>query len=376
MDNATLRELVTRRREAQGAWFASVYYDSTHATEDAQTVLELTWRELREQLESNGASAETVSALDEAIADTPPPAGRRGRALIAMNGAVLLDAELAQPPPQPIARWSELPYLVPYAANAEPAVAHVVASVDKVGAEVSGVDARGRLAEQHTVVGSEHPVHEVGSQGGLPRRHINEHVQETVKQNLTKVADDVTAVADRVHATLIVVSGEVKGRRELRSLLPDRLQQLTVDLGARGKKSGTEDDKLTTEVNGLLSEEQHKLTESVIERFQAEAGRGSDGLMCQGLADTCAALREASVEALLIGEDGDHLVEAGTDAIEIAVDTDELDKLSISPITRRRADEALPFAAIAVGADLVYTGTELALADGFGALLRYRGATG
>lgn len=257
MDNATLRELVTRRREAKEARFASVYYDSTHATEEAQTVLELTWRELREQLQSSGADAETVNALDDAIADTPHPTGRHGRALIAMNGEVLLNAELAQPPPQSIARWSELPYLVPYA---EPAVAHVVASVDKVGAEVSGVDARGRLVEQHTVVGSAHPVHEVGSQGGLPRRHVNEHVQETVKQNLTKVADDVTAVADRVHATLIVVSGEVKGRRELRKLLPDRLQQLTVDLGARGKRSGTEDDKLTTEVNGLLTEEQHKLT--------------------------------------------------------------------------------------------------------------------
>lgn len=105
----------------------------------------------------------------------------------------------------------------------------------------------------------------------------------------------------------------------------------------------------------------------MIERFRAEAGRGADGLMCQGLADTCAALREASVEALLIGEDGDHLVEAGTD---------ELNRLGISPITRRRADEALPFAAIAVGADLVYTGSEMPLADGFGALLRYRGATG
>lgn len=370
--DAGLRDLVTKARQTRGTPFASVYYDCTHATEDATKILELTWRELREHLESEGADTATVAALDRAVWDTPPPTGTRGRALIAAGGEVLIDRTLGEPPARATARWSTLPYLVPLVAHAPPSVPHVVASVDKVGAEVTCVDATGAVTDHHTVLGWEHPVHEAGSNAGLPRRHDREHVQETVKQNIHLVADDVTAAADKIDAELIVISGEVKGRRALRDALPERLREHTVDIGAGGRTQARYVDQLDEEVDTLVGEHERRRMTAHADQFRSGLAYGEDSLAVQGLDRVCAALREANIAALLIGSDGDQQIHTGADPIEVAPDPEVLDGLGLAVVERCRADEALPLAAIAAGADLIAVGADLALEDGFGALRRYR----
>ncbi len=370
-----LRELVTRARRTRGTPFASVYYDTSHATEDATKVLELTWRELADDLRAQGADAETVAALEEAVWAAPYPVGPSGRGLIASGGQVLIDRTLGEPPDRPVARWSTLPYLVPLVAHAPPTVPHVVATMDKVGAEVTGIDNTGAVAYRHPVLGSDHPVHEAGTNAGLPRRHDREHVQETVRQNIHLVADDITKVADAVGAELIVLSGEVQGRRWLRDALPDRLRAHVVDVGDGGRIQAQYSDALEQEVSALVAERERQRIAARAEQFRAELAHGVDGLAVQGLSSVCAALREANVATLLIGADDGQRVYTGADPIELATDPEVLDELGLSVVDQDRADEALPLAAIAVGADLVVVGDELALQDGFGALRRYRGGS-
>lgn len=105
MDNATLHDLVAHIRQATQARFASVYFDSSHDTEDAEKVLELTWREQREELADQGADDATLDALERAVVSGPRSVGQRGRALIASDGQVLVDSELDVPPTRPVARW-------------------------------------------------------------------------------------------------------------------------------------------------------------------------------------------------------------------------------------------------------------------------------
>jgi hypothetical protein len=108
----------------------------------------------------------------------------------------------------------------------------------------------------------------------------------------------------------------------------------------------------------------------VAERFQAEIGRGS-GLAAEGLAPVCAALRDGDVDTLVVGELGDATVVTGKARTIIAPDPDALSELG-EPVERvARADEALPFAAIAIGASLVQADNRIAPVDGIGALLRY-----
>lgn len=371
-----LRELVSRARRTRGTPFASVYYDSSHTTEDATKVLELTWRELADDLRAQGADAETVTALENAVWAAPYPAGRGGRGMIASGGQVLVDRTLGEPPERPVARWSTLPYLVPLVAHAPPTVPHVVVAMDKVGAEVTGIDNAGAVAYQHPVLGADHPIHEAsGTNAGLPRRHDREHVQETVRQNIHLVADDVTKVADAVGAELIVLSGEVQGRRWLRDALPDRLRDQVVDVGDGGRIQAQYGDALEQEVSTLVAEQERQRVAARAEQFRAELAQGVDGLGVQGLSSVCAALREANMATLLIGADDDQHVYTGADPIELATDPEVLDDLGLSVVDQDRADEALPLAAIAVGADLVVVGDELALQDGFGALRRYRGGS-
>jgi hypothetical protein len=105
-------------------------------------------------------------------------------------------------------------------------------------------------------------------------------------------------------------------------------------------------------------------------RFEAEIGRDS-GFAAEGLAAVCAALREGDVDTLIVGELGDATVVSGKALTAVATDADVLSELG-EPVERvARADEALPFTAIAVGASLVRVDSRIAPADGVGALLRY-----
>jgi peptide chain release factor subunit 1 len=70
MDSERLRPLLTARGP-----FASVYFEDSHDTEDAEAQLELKWRALREQLEELGAEKSVTDAMERAVLDERPPVG-------------------------------------------------------------------------------------------------------------------------------------------------------------------------------------------------------------------------------------------------------------------------------------------------------------
>ncbi|MGZ6778206.1 MAG: hypothetical protein ACXVGO_04325, partial [Mycobacterium sp.] len=67
----------------------------------------------------------------------------------------------------------------------------------------------------------------------------------------------------------------------------------------------------------------------------------------------------------------DTTVVTGQSRITVAPDADTLSALGEPACRVARADEALPFAAIATDASLVRAGADLTPADGIAALLRY-----
>ena len=85
----------------------------------------------------------------------------------------------------------------------------------------------------------------------------------------------------------------------------------------------------------------------------------------------CAALREGAVGTLIVGDLGDATVVTGEDRTTMAPDADVLSELGEAVHRVVRADEALPFAAIAIGASLVRVDDGITPVDGIAALLRY-----
>lgn len=367
MDMSSLGELVRERGP-----FASVYLDASHDTEDAAKAMELRWRGVREELARQGADEATLDALEElALA---PVVGKAGRALIAARGKVLLDRVLPRPPAQVTARWSDLPHVLPLAGSLGPTVPHVVVLVDKVGADVHGyageTGGQGEVAAEE-VRGEEHPVHKVRG-GGWSHLRIQHSVEETAKRNAAQVAQTVDRLVNKLNARLLILGGEVQARAAVCEELTPRCREVLVEVEGASLAEGTDDEAFDSAVQSLVAQYQYNSDHEVVERFAAESGRDG-GLAVQGLEPVVEALREANVAALLVADPelGGRTVWSGDHPAQVALRKSELSGLGIEHVAEHRADEVLPNAAAATGAQvLVAPGTDLF--EGVGALLRHR----
>lgn len=347
--------------------FATVHLDASHDTEDAAKVDDLRWRSVREELSGQDVPERTIGALDN-VRDRPPPAGRAGRLIVAAGGDVLVDEYLPAPPAQPMVRVSAVPYLLPLADWTLREVPHVVVAVDRIGADLRASDAAG-MVRTEDVEGRDHPVHKVGG-GGWAHRSLQQRAEETVRRNLADVAAETARLVREVDAELLILAGDPEPRAQLRDALPEPCRRIAVEID-HNRQADPSHHTVEREVADLLARRRHAWLTRTLDRFH-EAG----GLAVQGLPDTVAALREANVAVLLIDARavGDATVWAGTPATAIAQNRDDLHRIGVSERLRLRADEALPAAALAGGADIVAaTGDDppLELTGGVGAILRH-----
>jgi hypothetical protein len=339
--------------------FASVYFDNTHNTEDAEQLLELRWRGLREQLRAQGTDESTLEAMDAAVLEAEPPSGPAGRGMVAAGGRVLVDGRLDEPPLSPVARSSLLPYLLPLAERPGTGHPYLIVVVDSAGADLRVVDERGDDVRTETVTGREHPLHKTRG-GGWAHLRFQHRVEETVRHNIQDVSDEITRLADESDIRLIFLAGEVQARSGLRRRLPARCQEIAVEVESGGRAGGSDHAALEKEVEELA---RHRMTSPLTDQDPA--------LRAAGLPTAVAALREANVATLLLvpARLQDSTVWMGSEPGQVSVREEELRGLGMPSITRHRADEALPWAALAVGADIVTVDDDLA--DGVGVLLRH-----
>jgi hypothetical protein len=363
METTELRDLVIAPGE-----FASVYLDASHDTEDAERALRLRWQQVRTELADQGADDATVRRLEEAVVDGAKPVGTAGRALIASAGRVLLDSWLPVPPATPIVRYSSLPYLLPLAGQYVPAVPHVVVIMDRIGADLRGYGPRGELAEKVSVDGQDHPVHKVAG-AGWTHLKMQHRVENTAHHNAAEVAAAVARLADELGAQLIVIAAEVQARTELREALPKRLREIAVDTRTGGRAEGIDEAALEAEVRLIVEDYARAAQQTWVDRFAAELDRDS-GLAVQGLDAVTAALREARADTVIVTDElpADRPLWTSAELAQVAT---QADGVAEGAAVARRADEALPAAASASGANLVVPDGHLDLADGVGALLRY-----
>ncbi|MQY26800.1 baeRF2 domain-containing protein [Nocardia aurantia] len=330
MPDPTLRELA----DHEGP-FASVYVDNTHDTEDAAAQQRLRRRAVRAELSEKGATPAILDAVDDALSAGTP--GRCGRAVITDRRSVVIAETLRTPPPQQVVRLSPLPYLLPLLALREPVVPYVVAVVDDDGADLSGADAYGqRLAR--TVRGD----------------------------NVAATAREVTRLADRARASLILLAGDVTPRAAVCEAIAPRNRRI-VQLGAASRATGRGAADLDEEIHRTLQEDADQRRRALADLFDRELGR-TDGLAEQGVSGISAAIRAANVDTLLVDAAalGDRTVCVGSDPTQVR----PLDSAR-EHTRRRRADEALPLAALAARADVITCVGDHSPADGVGALLRH-----
>jgi hypothetical protein len=348
--------------------FASVYFDDSHNTLDAVELHEAKWRDIRTQLEDMGAGAELLGTLEDAVLHHRPAVGRRGRAVIATGDQVLINEQLAGPPPAAVIRLSDYPYVVPLLDLEMRSPTYVFATIDRAGADVSLY--RGSAGSSKSIDGGGYPVHKPVTAGWNGYGDFQHTTEEALRMNCRAVADHLTRLVDEADPEVVFLTGEVRALAELVPALPKRVAERVSQLHTGARKSGMDADEIHELTAAEFARRRDSEMTDIADRFEAEIGRGS-GLAADGLAAVCAALRDGDVDTLIIGELGDATVVTAKALTTIAPNADSLSELG-DPMERvARADEALPFTAIAVGASLVRADHRIAPADGVGALLRY-----
>jgi hypothetical protein len=360
VDMSALRDLYQA-----GGPYASVYFEDTHESADADKEMELRWQDAREKLASHGTDEPTLGAMDAVLQEKYVPIGKSGRSIIAANGKVLLDAALPEPPQETVARYGRLPHLMPLLQHRSAGAAHVVVLVDSSGGEVYAFGVDGREVEEETVQGEAGPVHKPRGTA-LKHRKAQERVENTVAKNAQDVLAEAERLISETGAQLLVIAGEVQARTALREQLSQRAQGIAVETDTGGRAEGSDNDALQDAVDALVAEHVQATESEYVERFNAESGRDG-GLATQGLDAVVNALKMSNVEFLLISDPAVAGRAAGVGADPSDVSTgDDLP----AEATKENADEAVLGAAALTGAKAVFV-PEVKLEDGIGAVLRH-----
>ena len=348
--------------------FASVYFDDSRDTADAVEHLEVTWRDILKDLEAQNAGPAVIGKLEEAVLHSRPAVGRRGRGVIATGDQLLMNEHLISPPPATVVRVSAYPYVLPLIDLKLQRPTYVFAAVDHAGADITLH--QGGSVSSTSIEGAGYPVHKPVTAGWNGYGDLQHTTEEAIRTNCRAVAEALTRLVDEADPEVVFLCGGVRSLADVVAELPDRVAQRVEQLHAGARKSGIDEAKIRELTSAEFARRRGLDVAGVAERFEAETGRRS-GLAAEGFTAVCAALRDGNVDTLIIGELGDATVVTGEALTAIAPDADALSELG-EPVRRvARADEALPFAAITVGASLVRADSRIAPTGGIGALLRY-----
>lgn len=367
MDTTHLRRLL----DASGP-FASVYVDDPHSSEDAAKQRALIARAVHAELEHKGAERELCAIVDECLNGSTPASAHAGRAVLATLEGVIVDQPLMSPLGWPTYRYSPLPFLLPLVTDSSAGSKYICVFVDAEGADFTVSSAAGEELETNSIVGGAGPVHKVASGGTREYHDTAARAEENIRQNIASTAQAVMEVADRHRGAPIFVIGEVRSRAQLIAELPSAAQPRLASLESGSRARGSDSVELRHELGEHLLRRELQTMQDAADQFAHAAG-SQPPLASQGLPAVAQALREANVETLFVTERTDAAVYVGDQPTLVAANPIDID-MGRSRMFECRADEALPFAAVAVGSAIVGMDQRLGLEHGFGAVLRHPSA--
>ena len=331
--------------------YVSVYLDTDRAHENALTAIELRWRAARQRLAEAGASPASLDAA-AAVAGGPGEAAR-GHAVFARDGAVAFTGVLDAPPRREIARLAPLPHLMPLLAQRRPPIPHLRVSATRVGGEIVAIGGTG-WSWRDWVAGQDWPVHKT-SVGGWSEPRFQRSVEETWDENAKTLATEVDAMAGRIGARYVIVSGDVRARLLLLGHLSTPLRESATVLD---EEVSADSQAMTAAADRALSDWAARHCRVRFDDWQA---RLAHGLAVQGLARTMAAFRNGQVSDLFLADDPTSTVSAwiGPAGGDLAASREELMDLDVPAPAADRADAALVRAIAHTDAELHFLPADL-----------------
>jgi hypothetical protein len=357
-----------------GPW-VSVYLDATRASENADHEVDLRWRALREQLEQQGADADTLDAVRSALDEHPYQPGRYGLAVFARAGEASLVETLPAPPPADEAYFGPLPHAMPLVAQRGEEVPYVRVLADRTGADLDALSVGGAPRHRTVTGGATFPLRKVQA-GGWSHRRYQQAVEESWKHNADDVAAAAVQLAEAVGAEVVVAGGDVRAVQTLAGRLPKRWQDRLVQTDAGARHAGADEAALDDVTIQAIADIADRNTRDAIDRYQAQRGAGQAST---GLTDVVARLQRGQVDTVLLVNDPsstDTLWIDPDDPTLVSVDDHVLREAGVQNPLKVRADAALLRAIAGTGAHLILVGAEeVPLNDGIAGVLRYADAS-
>lgn len=322
---------------------ATVYLQSQSPTPEAEHEVTLRWRSLRTQLADAGAHQETLDALDEALSGEQITAVQtEGRVLVANRDGLLLEedfdatidggdrailGEPAQLGDYLRQRVRSVRALVVLTDQERATIRRLVLTSDEVHASEPESSVEGSAVES---------VHKPRG-GALKHRTIQNTADEAAQQNIRDVVQRVERIARRWKPDLVVIAGEVQGRRLLHEELPVALQEIAQEVDAGGGiAGGSADERAEEGLNEELSGLARRVTiERARELTEAFAHAQAHNLAVEGAENVRRAITLGAVETILLryntpAEAEEELLQAaaGVDAAVGLVGTDVSDNVA------------------------------------------------
>lgn len=367
-----------------GPW-ASVYIETTRATEDGAKVQQLRERAIAGQLIDAGADAYTTKAVmyrltNEPVSGTPP-----GRALFATGAEVVLDLPLGIAPPAGEATWSVLPHVAPLAGLRGDDPTCMVAYIDRTGADLEVREAYRREA----VGGANGKEWQGRGHRSIPADryewHYRNKVENTWNETADVIVDEIARQWSESGAELLVLTGDPRERRAVYNRLPESIRAVAVEAEGGSRSAGASAAGLDREIAQACERFRQDRLRRTLERFRIGRGKPGQhressvdtgpGEAAEGLPAVIDAARRHQVDILLLtpdGSDGGRQVWIGPGNDDVAVQRGQARAIGVPKPEQARADDAVLRAAVAAGSDVLLVPEGMGgPAGGLGAVLRW-----
>ena len=362
LGTAALRELY-----AAGSPVASVYFNLRATDEDAAAPR---WRVIADQLAEHGAPDPTISALTDHVLARVPGPGVLAAFLTADDTLFVGDMPGSGQPDH--GEHGPLPHLVPLLEWLQDRPAHVVAVVDRLGADIAVYPRAASEAITTSITGPDDEI-ERNAPGGWSQPRYQHRAEDSWSHNAALVADQVGHILRRHDARLLVLAGDVRALQYLDEHLPTWTRQGVVVRRISGGRSNDgswsrRSAQIVEEVRRAAADERTSMLAELAE------GRHPGGQAVEGVQATLAALAEGRVRTLLLvaGAKPGRTAWFGPGPTDVAARPDRLIQAGV-PVERGALTDVAIRAAILTSAEIrvLEPGRIGAPAEGIGALCRF-----
>lgn len=350
--------------------FVSVFLSTEPDVEQASQQSIARWRNVRRDLEEQGAPGSALDAIEALV----PDAHQSGRvlAVIADDSGVLVRDSGLDGIAADVARLGSVPSYGPFVEWRQSSPNHAVVLVDRVGADISlflsddvGGDALLSVGDTRT----DDPHLRKSKPGGWSQRRFQQRAENSWDANMKAVAERLAKLSQIVDLRLVVIAGDVRGVAMLKEHLPPQVGDRICEIEGQRSVDGDIDD-LTDDVMKVVSSAVASDTVAFLEKFREE--RGQADRAADGVDATLQALSEARVDTLLVHDDPGDGREAWFSVAPplAASDPARLSAQGVEEPRKGRLVDVLIGIALRTGARVRIV-PSTAATDGVGAILRY-----